>query len=181
MTLLTSSIFGAAISIRGSKCVILTSGEFSSTGLFNNPSKSSTHLSHLSSTGHSNMPYFLLLFSLYHKVLSYFFLSQLFSAVVDRSSTYFRLSAWMLRFTRLFASMYRPCLLVFVALVQLSLSIAFLFYCSWILPTISAEIHCLSWFFLWSSTSWHVEVVFYLIPFQSLTIMISSFVRFCGA
>ena len=97
-----------------------------------------------------------------------------FSAVIAKSSTYLRLSVLMLLFTCLFASVYSACALAFSALVRLILIAAFLFLLSSILSSVPTVIHSLWWCFFWPRTSWHVETIASLIPFQLLSMVVPS-------
>lgn len=104
-----------------------------------------------------------------------------FSVVVTRSSTYFCLSATMLFFTWLIASVCSACDLIFCVHVQQLLIAAFWLLFSWIRSRVSIEIHFWWWCVSMPSTSWHVVVSAYLIHFHLSSILVFSLSRSCEA
>ncbi|VDP32556.1 unnamed protein product [Schistosoma mattheei] len=107
-------------------------GGFSGAGRFKSSLECSTHLSRCSSmlvitspsllfTGRSGLRRFPEISLSCHTVLLMFPSLAAFSAVVDKSFTYLRLSVLMLLLTCLFTSVYSACALAFSALVRLVL------------------------------------------------------------
>ncbi|VDO48670.1 unnamed protein product [Schistosoma margrebowiei] len=154
VAILISSVVGGLTSIGRSVCAASMSGGFIGAGLFRSFLNYSTHpfrcyrisvigLPSLSLTGFSGLLYFPSSFLVVSYSCFIFPSLAAFSAVVASSSTYFFLSALMLSFTCLFASMYSACAWTFSTRVRLFLIAVFLFFLSLILFSVSIKIHSL--------------------------------------